>query len=106
VAGYSAFRIVEELLRVDPAHHLFGLRLNLYVAASLTIAGLAWFARSQRLRLPRLRPTKLVPAAVGIGRAAGIPFGLCWARWRCAHARPPTPSPTTTMLMRRARGAL
>ena len=48
VAGYSAFRIFEESIRVDPAHHIFGLRLNLYVAALLTLAGLAWFARSQR----------------------------------------------------------
>jgi prolipoprotein diacylglyceryltransferase len=28
VAGYSFARIGEELLRVDPAHHIFGLRLN------------------------------------------------------------------------------
>jgi prolipoprotein diacylglyceryl transferase len=48
VAGYSGFRVLEELLRVDPAHHLFGLRLNLYVAAVLCVVGLAWFARSQR----------------------------------------------------------
>ncbi len=48
VAGYSAFRIFEESLRVDPAHHIFGLRLNLYVAAVLAIAGLVWFVRSQR----------------------------------------------------------
>jgi prolipoprotein diacylglyceryl transferase len=48
VAGYSAFRIFEELLRVDPAHHFLGLRLNLFVAIALTIAGLLWFWRSQR----------------------------------------------------------
>ena len=48
VAGYSAFRIFEELLRVDPAHHVLGLRLNFFLAVVLTIAGLAWFARSQR----------------------------------------------------------
>lgn len=48
VAGYSGFRIFEELLRVDPAHHLFGLRLNLFVAATLCAIGLAWFVRSQR----------------------------------------------------------
>jgi prolipoprotein diacylglyceryl transferase len=48
VAGYSAFRIFEELLRVDPAHHFLGLRLNLFVAIALTIAGLVWFWRSQR----------------------------------------------------------
>ncbi len=48
VAGYSAFRIFEESLRVDPAHHIFGLRLNLYVAAILTVVGVVWFVRTQR----------------------------------------------------------
>ena len=32
VTGYSGFRIFEELLRVDPAHHLLGFRLNFWVA--------------------------------------------------------------------------
>jgi len=53
VAGYSGFRIFEELLRVDPAQHLFGLRLNFYVATVLCLAGLAWFARTQRIRVGR-----------------------------------------------------
>ncbi len=48
VAGYSGFRIFEELLRVDPAHHLLGLRLNFYVATLLCLVGLAWFVRTQR----------------------------------------------------------
>lgn len=48
VAGYSGFRIVEELLRTDPAHHILGVRLNLYVAAVLMLAGLVWFAHLQR----------------------------------------------------------
>jgi prolipoprotein diacylglyceryl transferase len=48
VAGYSGFRIVEELLRVDPAHRILGLRLNFYVATLLFAAGLVWFARTQR----------------------------------------------------------
>jgi prolipoprotein diacylglyceryl transferase len=48
VAGYSAFRIFEETLRVDPAHHFLGLRLNLFVAVGLTIAGLVWFFHTQR----------------------------------------------------------
>jgi hypothetical protein len=47
VAGYSLGRIGEELLRVDPAHHILGLRLNFYVAALLCLAGLIWFARIQ-----------------------------------------------------------
>jgi prolipoprotein diacylglyceryl transferase len=49
VAGYSAFRIFEELLRVDSSQHFLGLRLNMYVACALTLAGLSWFAVVQRL---------------------------------------------------------
>ncbi|HET9894833.1 MAG TPA: prolipoprotein diacylglyceryl transferase [Streptosporangiaceae bacterium] len=48
VAGYSAFRIFEESLRIDSSEHFLGLRLNLYVAALLTIASIAWFVISQR----------------------------------------------------------
>jgi prolipoprotein diacylglyceryl transferase len=48
VAGYSFARIGEELLRVDPAHHIFGLRLNFYVASILCLAGIAWCIRIQR----------------------------------------------------------
>ncbi len=48
VTGYSAFRIFEESLRVDPAHHILGLRLNFYVACALTIAGAVWFVAIQR----------------------------------------------------------
>jgi len=51
VAGYSFARIGEELLRVDPAHHILGLRLNFYVASVLFIAGIAWFVRIQRVRV-------------------------------------------------------
>lgn len=47
VTGYSAFRIVEELLRVDPSHYILGLRLNFFVACLFTIAGATWFAWTQ-----------------------------------------------------------
>jgi prolipoprotein diacylglyceryl transferase len=47
VAGYSAFRIFEELLRVDPAHHILGERLNFWVASLLALAGVVWFVRTQ-----------------------------------------------------------
>ena len=67
VAGYSGFRIIEELLRIDPAHHIFGLRLNLYVAAIVCIAGLVGFARIQKLRPPRLTARRLIPAALALG---------------------------------------
>ncbi len=47
VTGYSAFRIFEELLRVDPSHYILGLRLNFFVACLVTIAGATWFAWTQ-----------------------------------------------------------
>jgi prolipoprotein diacylglyceryl transferase len=61
VAGYSAFRIFEETVRIDSSEHFLGLRLNFYVATVLTIIGLAWFVRAQR------RPMALpaAPAAQG-----------------------------------------
>jgi prolipoprotein diacylglyceryl transferase len=48
VAGYSAFRIFEETLRIDSSVHILGLRLNFFVALIGTIGGLAWFAVNQR----------------------------------------------------------
>jgi len=64
VAGYSGFRIFEEMLRVDPAHHILGLRLNFFVASLLCAGGLAWFAWIQR--------------AGGRARGATL-FALGWA---------------------------
>jgi prolipoprotein diacylglyceryl transferase len=52
VAGYSAFRIFEESVRIDSSEHFLGLRLNFYVALILTLIGLAWFARAQRAAMP------------------------------------------------------
>jgi prolipoprotein diacylglyceryl transferase len=74
VPGYSGFRIFEELLRVDPAHHILGLRLNFFVASILCAAGLAWFARIQRLRLPRM-VRHAGPAALGIALLAYVLLG-------------------------------
>jgi len=48
VTGYSAFRIFEESLRVDPSEHFLGLRFNSYVAIVLTVVGAVWFWRTQR----------------------------------------------------------
>jgi prolipoprotein diacylglyceryl transferase len=48
VAGYSFARIGEELLRIDPAHHILGLRVNFYIATILCLAGLAGFVKIQR----------------------------------------------------------
>jgi prolipoprotein diacylglyceryl transferase len=68
VAGYSAFRIFEESLRIDSSEHFLGLRLNFYVAAIMTLIGLAWFARAQRA--PESAGAMAVPAG---GAEAGEP---------------------------------
>jgi prolipoprotein diacylglyceryl transferase len=47
VAGYSGYRIFEETIRIDSSEHILGMRLNFWIALILTLAGLAWFARSQ-----------------------------------------------------------
>jgi prolipoprotein diacylglyceryl transferase len=47
VAGYSFFRMWIELLRIDEAHHIFGMRLNFWVALIVFLAGSSWFAWSQ-----------------------------------------------------------
>jgi prolipoprotein diacylglyceryl transferase len=48
VAGYSAFRIFEETIRIDYSKHILGLRLNFFVALVLCLAGLLWFVAIQR----------------------------------------------------------
>jgi prolipoprotein diacylglyceryl transferase len=82
VAGYSGFRIFEELLRVDPAHHIFGLRLNFYVASILCLAGAIWFARIQ-WGWPGRR-------AVRAGGLLGLAWVVAFAAGCGSAARPST----------------
>jgi prolipoprotein diacylglyceryl transferase len=70
VAGYSGFRVFEESLRIDPSQHLLGLRLNTYVAASLCVAGLVWFAAVQRRWRVRWRSG---------ARLLAVAWLVCWA---------------------------
>jgi len=48
LAGYAAFRIFNETLRVDPANEILGLRLNIVVMGALLLAALAWLATLAR----------------------------------------------------------
>jgi prolipoprotein diacylglyceryl transferase len=48
VAGYSAFRLFEENLRIDYSVHVLGMRLNFWIALLLTLGGLAVFTLIQR----------------------------------------------------------
>ena len=69
VTGYSAFRIFEESLRVDPAHYILGQRLNFWVAIALTLVGIAWFVYPQRNRPGADDPPIVLPADTGAGHA-------------------------------------
>jgi prolipoprotein diacylglyceryl transferase len=69
VAGYSLARIGEELLRIDPAHHILGMRLNFWVALALFIVGVVWFVRTQRRPAPSEEPL-VAPARTGSSRAS------------------------------------
>jgi prolipoprotein diacylglyceryl transferase len=90
VAGYSGFRIFEELLRTDPAHHILGLRLNFFVASVLCLTGLAWFARTQR---PTARRRHGGPAVLGVGWLLVAFAGCGHGATARAPADAPAPSP-------------
>jgi prolipoprotein diacylglyceryl transferase len=69
VAGYSAYRIFEETIRIDSSEHFLGLRLNFYVATIMTLVGIAWFIRAQRR--PAGKETALaVPAEPALPESA------------------------------------
>src|SRR5215469_11930581 len=69
VAGYSAYRIFEETIRIDSSEHFFGLRLNFYVATILALIGIAWFLRAQRA--PDVPAVAGGPQPDGDGSATG-----------------------------------
>ena len=48
VAGYSGYRIFEESIRIDSSAYFLGLRLNFFIAITMTVVGLAWFTLVQR----------------------------------------------------------
>jgi prolipoprotein diacylglyceryl transferase len=48
VAGYSAFRIFEESIRIDYSVYIVGMRLNFWIALAATLTGLISFGMVQR----------------------------------------------------------
>ena len=72
VAGYSFARIGEELVRIDPAHHILGLRVNFYIATLLCMAGLAWFVKIQRAAKPPADTSRRPPEPVAPGEARTV----------------------------------
>ncbi|HET6186152.1 MAG TPA: prolipoprotein diacylglyceryl transferase [Trebonia sp.] len=75
VAGYSAFRIFEESVRIDSSEHFFGLRLNMYIAIIGTVGGLIWFGFAQRRpdRTVVVRPDPAQPDAGTASAPVGAP---------------------------------
>jgi prolipoprotein diacylglyceryl transferase len=75
VAWYTFGRFFEELLRVDPSHEYFGLRLNAYVSIVVFALALLAFVWSQRRAGRPARPPRREPAAPEPGRKMAIPKG-------------------------------
>jgi prolipoprotein diacylglyceryltransferase len=48
IALYCVGRFVMELLRIDPAHEIVGLRLNAWVSLLGVVVGVTWYVLSQR----------------------------------------------------------
>jgi len=95
VAGYSAFRIFEETIRIDYSNYILGMRLNFWVAALLCLGGLAWFAVIQRRGATAPTgpvrgeaPPPVATRADGRGGAAAAPSP---ARASGSAERPPPP---------------
>jgi hypothetical protein len=88
VAGYSLARIGEELLRIDPAHHILGMRLNFWVASILFVGALAWFARIQWGWRGAPRVAALLAGAVVLATTG------CGAGGRAAQPDAPTGATT------------
>ena len=58
VAYYTAFRIYEETLRIDPSAHFVGQRLNFWVSIGFFVASVACFVWWQFLRKPSEEKTR------------------------------------------------
>jgi prolipoprotein diacylglyceryl transferase len=75
VSYYTFGRFFEELLRVDPAHHFGGLRLNAWVSIVVFVCSTAYFVRHQffgrdetETREPRREPPQGPAMAIPKGR--------------------------------------
>ena len=74
VSYYCFGRFFEELLRVDPAHHIAGLRLNAWVSIIVFVLSTAFFLWWQR-RAGARRPRPETPPRTEAGAGHGHPQG-------------------------------
>jgi prolipoprotein diacylglyceryl transferase len=81
VSWYTFGRFFEELLRIDPAHHFAGLRLNAWVSIAVFVAATGFFVwwqfvRSDEPRAPGARREKpKQPRKIPEGPKMAIPRG-------------------------------
>jgi prolipoprotein diacylglyceryl transferase len=66
IALYCAGRLWVELLRVDEAHEVLGLRLNAWVSLLGLVAGVVWFVLSQRRGRKRPTPRRPAPPTMAV----------------------------------------
>ena len=73
IVWYCFGRFFEELMRIDPAHHFAGLRLNAWVSIACYLGALGFFVWNQRRgRAADAKPTRRDPPK---GPAMAIPRG-------------------------------
>jgi prolipoprotein diacylglyceryl transferase len=69
VAGYTAGRGWIEMLRIDHANHILGLRVNVFVAAAMLLAAVIYLIATRHLR--REEPSTVYGVTPGHAHAAG-----------------------------------
>jgi prolipoprotein diacylglyceryl transferase len=75
VSYYCFGRFFEELLRIDPAHHFLGLRLNAWVSIVVFVASTAFFVYWQFIRDEPVEGERARAREVPAGPAMAVPKG-------------------------------
>jgi prolipoprotein diacylglyceryl transferase len=75
IALYSFGRFWIELIRVDPANHILGLRVNTWVSGLVFVAGLVWFYLSQRRPKAEGTPTPATGPKMSVPKGRVRPGG-------------------------------
>jgi prolipoprotein diacylglyceryl transferase len=75
VSYYTFGRFFEELLRIDPAHHFAGLRLNAWVSIVVFVCSTSFFVWWQFIRKGGDEPGRAQARQVPAGPAMAVPRG-------------------------------
>src|SRR5947199_5991186 len=75
VSYYTFGRFFEELLRIDPAHHFLGLRLNAWVSAVVFVLSTGFFIWWQFIRKGGDEPERAQARPVPAGPSMAVPRG-------------------------------